>query len=285
MSKRVQFVINSSSGTKTRLYKTNDAGLLEPVNDLDIVELLLIQAVHNVFKEKNVVLLKSCLKPSLKSPRKAKKKVRLLLPPDSRENLDENSYSEQQGLSKKVRFLLRTDSRENSDEQLYRPDDQVTDLDTLDDLDTLPELDISWDEVSLDQRETKQVVTESRDINKQEETRQGKPIETEVGDTKLGIDNQKGPAEDVEDSDTCLRENWGYSDDDFESIDTDAERESLNEESYSDDSPADNSAGISTITLFQEMSSSYLHFVSYMFIMSSHTLCVLPTSFTQLEKH
>ena len=273
MSKRVQFVINSSSGTRTRLYKTNDAGLLEPVNDLDIVESLLIQAVHNVFKDKNVVLLKSCLKPSLNSPGKAEKKVRLLLLPDSRENLDENSYNEQQDSSKKVRFLLRTDPMENLDEQLYRPDDKVTDsldLDTLDDLDTLPELDISWDEVSFDQQETRQVVTESGDINKQEETKQGKPIETLVGEIKLGTDNQKRPAEDVEDSDTCPRENWGYSDDDFKSIDTDTERESLNEDSYSDDSSVDNSAGISTITLIQEMSWSYLHFVSYRWYRFTH---------------
>ena len=247
ISKKVQFIINSSSAARTRLYKTNDTGLLEPVNDLDIVESLLIQAVHSAFKGSNVVLLKSCLRQSQSSPRKSKKKVRLLLPPDSRGNLDEDPISKQQDSSKKVRFLLHTDSVDNLDE-IKGQDDQVSDsqdVSTLGDLVTLQELDISWDEVHLDEQPYEPGTPESEAFKRKETKQDGKLEQSQNVDAELNGAVEKGFVDDVEDPNGCPCENWEYSDDDFESIDTDTERESFEEESASDNSFISDSAGTS----------------------------------------
>ena len=154
MTKTLQFLISSSPRSRTRLYQTSDSGILQPVNDLDIVESLLIEAVNSVFRDKRVTLLKSCLKSNPSSPRSwtSRKKVRLLLPPDARENLPPEPEAAQsfsaQDSGKKVRFLLPSvgnldDAKEVSESQ---------DLSTLDELDTFQELDVSWDELAFSQK-------------------------------------------------------------------------------------------------------------------------------------
>ena len=246
MSKKIHFLINSSSDARSRLYKTSDRGRLEPVNDLDIVESLLVQAVQSVFKDKNVVLLKSCLKTNHNSPLKSKKKVRLLLPPDSRENIDELT-SEQQDSSKKVRFLLPADSKEIPKLPCDSQDDLISDfqdVSTLDDVDTLQELDLTWDEVSLEYDEvTSQSVTEM--IKNQEVKPEIKPTQNEyhtlneqIKTTKEDKNERIEPPgaefynnEEVCDLSGCGLENLEYYTDDFETVQTDTDRKYENEDS------------------------------------------------------
>ena len=245
MSKKVHFLINSSSDARSRLYKTGDRGLLEPTNDLDIVESLLVQAVQNVFNDKNVVLLKSCLKTNHNSPLKAKKKVRLLLPPDSRENIDDLT-SEQHDSSKKVRFLLPADSREIPKLPNDSQDDLISefqDVSSLDDVDTLQEL--TWDEVSLEYDDiTCQSVTEM--VKNQEEVEpEIKPTQNEyhtlneqINTTKIDENERIQPtrAEFYNNREVCDvsgsgLENLEYCNEDSETIQTDTERKYENDDS------------------------------------------------------
>ena len=245
MSKKIHFLINSSSDSRSRLYKTSDRGRLEPVNDLDIVESLLVQAVQSVFKDKNVVLLKSCLKTNHNSPLKSKKKVRLLLPPDSRENIDELT-SEQQDSSKKVRFLLPADSKEIPKLPCDSQDDLISDfqdVSTLDDVDTLQELDLTWDEVSLEYDEvTSQSVTE---MIKDQVEPEIKPTQNEYHTLNEQIETTKEdrneriepPGAEFYDNEEfcelsgCGLENLEYYTDDFETVQTDTDRKYENEDS------------------------------------------------------
>ena len=247
VSKKIHFLINSSSKARTRLYKTSDRGLLEPVNDLDIVESLLVQTVQSVFNDKNVVLLKSCLKTSHNSPPKSKKKVRLLLPPDSRENIDELT-SELHDSNKKVRFLLPAYSKEIPKLQSDSQDDFISDsedVSTPDDVDTLQELDLTWDEVSLEHDGvTSQSVT---DIAKNQELKpESKPTKNKYHTPKEQIKttkaNKNERIEPLHESEFCRNEvcdpnpndydleNSEYCNDDFETVETDTEGEFGNED-------------------------------------------------------
>ena len=264
VSKKINFLISSSSKARTRLYKTSDRGLLEPVNDLDIVESLLIQAVQSVFKDKNVVLLKSCLKTNHNSPSKSKKNVRLLLPPDSRENIDELT-SEQHDSSKKVRFLLPAYSKEIPKPPSDSEDDFISDsqdVSTLDDVDTLQELDLTWDEVSLEQDEVKSQTVSEMAKNQEELKPESKPTRNEYHTLKEQIKTSNSDRserikpphesefcrnEEVCDPKGCDLENLEYCNDDFETVETDTDCEFGNEDSECENMIYDTPTGISKV--------------------------------------
>ena len=265
VSKKINFLINSSSKSRTRLYKTSDRGLLEPVNDLDIVESLLVQIVQSVFKDKNVVLLKSCLKTNHNSPSKSKKNVRLLLPPDSRENIDELT-SEQLDSSKKVRFLLPAHSKEVPKLPSDSQDDSISDsqdVSTLDDVDTLQELDLTWDEVSLEHDELKS--QSASEIAKNQELKpERKETKNEYHTLKEQMKTTKADKneriEPPHDSEFCRNEeacglnycglkNLEYCNEDFETVETETEWEFRNEDSEYENMIYDTPSGTSKVIL------------------------------------
>lgn len=261
-SKKLQFIISNSSDTRTRLYKTSKDGLLQPADDMDIVESLLIDAVRNAFKDKRVLLLKSCLKSGSKSPRASRKRVRLLLPPDSRENLPDVSVSERDESGRKVRFLLPTVSKDRREEEESNDEEeedvsQSFDSSTLDDFDTLQELGGSWDEASLLGQsldlesdiatdavpKTGPAEQEVDDVAECVEPSQGEETETlvepdkttpEEVDEETTMPSQNNQEEEESDSDASSvksQQEWNYSDDDFESGDADTDRDIQTEQS------------------------------------------------------